>query len=132
MALNANQTVKILMEKVFDINDRVYQQLLMMDLPTYLQYPRIERLYPFLERDYEEASQIIKLQKAALGTGKKNLRDNFCNFEDALSHPDLPEFYSEKITYHCVERYNDYENRDEEIVNDINHKLTLHEEEEEE
>jgi hypothetical protein len=56
MALNANQTVKILMEKVFDINDRVYQQLLMIDLPTYLNYPRIERLYPFLERDYEEAS----------------------------------------------------------------------------
>ena len=56
MELNANQTVKILMEKVFEINHRSYQQLIMMDLPTYLKYPRIERLYDFLERDYEEAS----------------------------------------------------------------------------
>jgi hypothetical protein len=116
MALNANQTVKLLIEKIFDINDRVYQELLMIDLPTFLQYPRIERLYPFLERDYEEASQIIKLQKAVLGSGKKELRDTFCNFEDVLNHPELPEFYSEKITYNLVERYNDYENRDDEIV----------------
>ena len=94
MALNANQTVKILMERVFDINDRVYQELIMIDLPTFLTYPRIERLYPFLERDYEEASQIVKLQKAVLGSGKKALRDTFCNFEDSLNHPDLPEFYS--------------------------------------
>ena len=101
----------------------------MIDLPTYLQYPRIERLYPFLERDYEEASQIIKLQKAVLGSGKKQLRDTFCNFEDCLIHEDLPEFYSEKITYHLVERYNDYENRDQEIVEDINHKLIYAEEE---
>jgi hypothetical protein len=35
----------------------------MIDLPAFLNYPRIERLYPFLERDYEEASQIVKLQK---------------------------------------------------------------------
>ena len=39
-------------------------------------------------------------------------------------NPDLPEFYHDKITYHCVERYNDYENRDNEIVEDINHKLS--------
>jgi hypothetical protein len=112
-----------LIEKIFDINDRAYQELIMIDLPTFLEYPRIERLYPFLERDYEEASQIVKLQKAALGSGKKELRDTFCNFEDFLNHPDLPEFYSEKITYNLVERYNDYENRDDEIVGDINHKL---------
>lgn len=123
MALNSNQTVKLLMEKIFDINDRAYQELIMIDLPTFLEYPRIERLYPFLERDYEEASQIEKLQKAALGSGKKELRDAFCNFEDVLNHPDLPEFYSQKITYNLVERYNDYENRDDEIVGDINHKI---------
>jgi len=61
MALNSNQTVKILLEKIFDINHRSYQELLMIDLPAFLNYPRIERLYPFLERDYEEASQIVKL-----------------------------------------------------------------------
>lgn len=58
-----------------------------------------------------------------LGSGKKALRDTFCNFEDSLNHPDLPEFYAQKITYHTVERYNDYENRDDEIVDDINHKI---------
>lgn len=56
MELNANQTIKILLEKIFDINDKVYQELLMIDLPAYLTYPRIERFYDFLERDYEEAS----------------------------------------------------------------------------
>jgi len=39
-------------------------------------------------------------------------------------NPDLPEFYHDKINYHCVERYNDYENRDNEIVDDINHKIS--------
>ena len=53
----------------------------MIDLPAFLNYPRIERLYPFLERDYEEASQIVKLQKSVLNSGKQQLRDTFCNFE---------------------------------------------------
>jgi len=97
----------------------------MIDLPAFLNYPRIERLYPFLERDYEEASQIVKLQKSVLNSGKQQLRDTFCNFEDYLTHKNLPEFYADKITYHCVERYNDYENRDEEIVEDIHHKIKL-------
>jgi hypothetical protein len=56
MELNSNQTVKILLEKIFSINHRAYQELLMIDMPRFLNYPRIERLYPFLERDYEEAS----------------------------------------------------------------------------
>ena len=38
-------------------------------------------------------------------------------------HPDLPAFYKNKINYHLIERYYDYENRDDEIVADINHKL---------
>jgi len=60
-----------------------------------------------------------------LKTGKQQLRDTFCNFEDYLTHKELPEFYADKITYHCVERYNDYENRDEEIVDDINHRIKM-------
>ena len=44
-----------------------------------------------------------------------------------MTHPDLPEFYAEKITYHCVERYIDYENRDEEIVVDVNNGIRMRE-----
>lgn len=54
MELNCNQSVKVILEKVFDLNNIKYQELLMLDLPIYLKMPRIERLYDFLERDNEE------------------------------------------------------------------------------
>lgn len=61
MELNCNQSVKVILEKVFELNNIKYQELLMMDLPRFLQLPRIERLYDFLERDNEELVQIEKL-----------------------------------------------------------------------
>jgi hypothetical protein len=51
MELNCNQSVKVILEKVFDLNNIKYQELLMLDLPIFLKMPRIERLYDFLERD---------------------------------------------------------------------------------
>jgi len=61
MEQNCNQSVKVILEKVFELNNIKYQELLMMDLPRFLQLPRIERLYDFLERDNEELVQIEKL-----------------------------------------------------------------------
>lgn len=52
--LNSNQAVKQLMTKIFDLNEIQYQEIFMLELPRLLQLPRIERLYPFLTRDYEE------------------------------------------------------------------------------
>lgn len=54
MELNSNQSVKILLKKVFELNSKPYQEMMMLDLPKMLQQPKIERIYPFLERDYEE------------------------------------------------------------------------------
>ena len=63
MELNCNQSVKVILEKVFELNDIKYQELIMLDLPVMLRMPRIERLYDFLERDNEELVQIEKLLK---------------------------------------------------------------------
>jgi hypothetical protein len=65
MELNSNQSVKILLEKIFKLNDIKYQELLMIDLTRFLQMPRIERLYDFLERDYEEMMEIERKLKAS-------------------------------------------------------------------
>ena len=54
MELNSNQSVKIILQKVFEINSKAYQEMMMLDLPKMLQQTKIERIYPFLERDYEE------------------------------------------------------------------------------
>jgi len=54
MALNSNQSVKILLEKIWELNNIRYQELLMLDLPVFLRLPKIERFYDFLERDAAE------------------------------------------------------------------------------
>ena len=55
MELNSNQSVKILLKKVFEMNNKKYQEMMMLDLPKMLQQNKIERIFPFLERDYEES-----------------------------------------------------------------------------
>ena len=54
MEMDKNASVKILMQKVFDINHIIYQDLFKIDLPIFLKFPGIQRFYDFLERDYEE------------------------------------------------------------------------------
>jgi len=58
MKLNSNQSVKVLLEKIWELNDSKYQELLMLDLPVYLSQPKIERFYDFLERDADEQAVI--------------------------------------------------------------------------
>jgi len=52
--LGANQSLKLLLKQVFEVNKREYQECLMLDLPKLLDDDLVERIYPFLERDYEE------------------------------------------------------------------------------
>jgi len=71
MEMNKNQSVKLLMEKVFEINHIKYQDLLKMDLPIFLRQPGVQRLYDFLERDYEEQVEIDKRLNQSLASGEK-------------------------------------------------------------
>ena len=52
--LNSNQSVKMLMAKINELNDIKYQEIFMLEIPRMLQLPRIERFYDFLTRDYAE------------------------------------------------------------------------------
>jgi hypothetical protein len=51
MTLCSNQTVKLLLNKIFEENTADYREILMLDLPTYLDQPIIKRLFGFFERD---------------------------------------------------------------------------------
>ena len=59
------------MEAVFEINHIKYQDLLKMDLPIFLRQPGVQRLYDFLERDYEEQVEIDKRLNQSLASGEK-------------------------------------------------------------
>lgn len=54
MELNSNQSVKLMLQNVFKINSIEYQEMMMLDFPKFLKYNNIKRIYPFLERDYDE------------------------------------------------------------------------------
>ena len=42
-----------------------------MDLPIFLRQPGVQRLYDFLERDYEEQVEIEKRLNKSLASGEK-------------------------------------------------------------
>lgn len=58
MELGANQSVRLLLNKIFELNRPAYKEVLMLDLPKFLEDDLLERIYPFLERDYEEKQQV--------------------------------------------------------------------------
>ena len=60
MDIDNNQTVKLLLQKVFEINSHHYKDIIMLDLPVMLQQKRIGRLFDFFERDYDEYQDILK------------------------------------------------------------------------
>lgn len=61
--LGANQSVKLLLKEIFNKNQKVYQEPLMLDLPKLLDKDLLERIYPFLERDHDEYMQILEDQE---------------------------------------------------------------------
>lgn len=114
MELNSNQSVKILLKKVFELNTKKYQEMMMLDLPKMLHQNKIERIYPFLERDYEE---FLLTQKDQDDVYTNKIKKNeFCNFEQFLSHPDLPPFACERKAYHVKESFSDFHNAEVEII----------------
>ena len=117
--LNANQSVKMLMFKIFDINDIKYQQIFMLELPRMLQLPRIERFYGFLTRDYEERQQNEEDSKQVQVNENKQIKARFLNFEDYLNHPHLPPFLAQRQSYHVKYRFDDFHNGEEETINEV-------------
>ena len=79
MELNSNQSVKLMLNNVFKLNSIEYQEMMMLDLPKMLQQPKIERIFPFLERDYEEYLLTQKDQDEVYTSKIK--KNEFCNFE---------------------------------------------------
>ena len=70
--LGANQSVKLLLNKIFELNRAAYKEILMLDLPKLLEDDLLERIYPFLERDHEEKSMIKDDQESMHTAAKAN------------------------------------------------------------
>lgn len=51
LELNCNESIRLLLNKVFEINSKAYQEILMLDLNHFLKFSLPERIYPFFERD---------------------------------------------------------------------------------
>ena len=52
--LNQNQSVKMLLKKIFEINSKDYKEIFMIELPIFLKQNLISRIFPFFERDHIE------------------------------------------------------------------------------
>jgi hypothetical protein len=117
--LNENQSVKVILEKIFDINSIDYQEIFMLELPVQLKMPSIDRIYDFLHRDYAEAKQIEKENQESLASGEKQMKAGYLNFEDFLNHPHLPPFMSSKVNYHAKEDFKDFHDAEQEIIGEI-------------
>jgi hypothetical protein len=58
LELNCNESIRLLLNKVFEINSKAYQEILMLDLNHFLKFSLPERIYPFFERDEKEMKMI--------------------------------------------------------------------------
>jgi len=90
----------------------------MLDLPRFLQLPRIERLYDFLERDAEEQAEIERRLRQSQASGEE-FKPEYCNFEDFLNHSDLPPYSDTMVKYHVKEKFRDFHNHQGEVINEI-------------
>lgn len=90
----------------------------MLDLPKLLDDDLVERIYPFLERDYEEMQQIEDdMDDVHMVAEAQNAQ--FCNFEDFIINPDLPQFSSEQVSYHVMSNFIDYHNTEQELLCEV-------------
>lgn len=119
MTLNSNQTVKILLKKIFEINTAAYQDFMMLDLPSYLHQPIITRIYDFFERDADEIDTIKEREKDMYKASHVPYKPLFCNFEDFTQHPKLPPFSNARITYHLIEKFQDFHNHEVEVLKEV-------------
>jgi len=119
MTLNSNQTVKILLKKIFEINTAAYQDFMMLDLPSYLHQPIITRIYDFFERDADEIDTIKERERDMYKASHVPYKPMFCNFEDFTAHPKLPPFSNARITYHLIEKFQDFHNHEVEVLKEV-------------
>jgi len=90
----------------------------MLDLPKLLDCELIERIYPFLERDHEEFTQIVEDQEK-IHTEPNRINSAFCNFEDFITHPSLPPFSKDRVSYHVMQNFIDYHNVQQELLFEV-------------
>lgn len=116
--LGQNQSVKLLLGEIFRLNSRDYQEVMMLDLPKFLESDLLSRFYPFLERDHNEFMAIYRDQEA-LHLQPNREQSSFCNFEDFICHPDLAPFSSEQVHHHVMQDFTDYHNYEEELYEEV-------------
>jgi len=46
-------------------------------------------------------------------------KNEFCNFEQFLSHPDLPPFAAQRKSYHAKSSFSDFHNAEQEMITEI-------------
>lgn len=119
MELNKNQSLKLLVDRIFEDNDPKDQEVMMLDLPKFFAGPCIDRIYDFLCRDYDEYNAIKKEQDEMLRNPDGACKYRFCNLEDYTNHPDLPPFSSKSIDYHVKESFKDHHNFDKEVIAEV-------------
>ena len=119
MEISSNQTVKLLLNKIFELNTADYQEVMMLDLPSYLNQPIIKRIYRFFERDHEEKKALKEQEKDMYKANYVPFKPLFCNFEDHTFHPKLPAFSNARITYHLIEKFKDFHNHEGEVLDEV-------------
>lgn len=63
MELNQNQSIKMLLAHLFEKNNVAYTEIMMLELPKFLHFPLISRIYQFLDRDHDEKMAIMEDQE---------------------------------------------------------------------
>jgi len=59
MEMNQNESIKLILNHIFKLNRKAYNDLIQLDLPMILKYPKIERIFPFLGRSHKEYMDIL-------------------------------------------------------------------------
>lgn len=107
--LGANQSLKMLLHYLFNINKREYVEVLMLDLPKLIDDDLVTRIYPFFERDHDEMVALEEEMEEIHGK-IESVQSYFCNFEEFIVNPDLPQYASEQHSYHVMSNFIDYHN----------------------
>lgn len=59
MEMNLNESVKLILNHIFKLNRKEYNDLVQLDLPKTLEFANISRIFPFLGRSHEEYMAIL-------------------------------------------------------------------------
>lgn len=90
----------------------------MLDLPKLLDDDLVERIYPFFERDHEEMIAIEE-EMEEMNSKIDSVQSYYCNFEEFIVNPDLPQYASEQHSYHVMSNFIDYHNTEQELLCEV-------------